>query len=242
VKGDPGEAGERGLQGDQGPQGLKGDTGSVGPKGDPGVKGDTGQQGVKGDTGSQGLKGDPGDPGQVGQTGAKGDKGDPGTPGLKGDKGDTGAQGPSAFIYLARQQSDMTTPAAAAQVNTELVFPFVAAGVYWVEFMALCRSAAATTGYAFSLDVDVAVTHVALMHAHVLANTGTVTGGQSRGDDARTGVSSGVDTANQTVPVTGSGLLVAGAAAGNARLRFGPEVAAAVTLLAGSSMRVTRVA
>lgn len=231
--GAPGESGAAGPPGVEGPTGPAGPTGQTGPAGPQGAKGDTGDTGLQGPQGIQGVKGDTGlqgIQGQTGQTGQQGIQGVPGTPGA------------AAWSYIARQLADLTTPATAAQVNTELVFPFVASGVYWVDFLALCQAAAATTGFAFSLDVDVAVTRVGVTFVHVLASTGTVTGGHSRADDARTGLSSGVDTAAAVVPVMGSGLVVAGASPGNARLRFGPEVAAAVTFLAGSSMRVARVA
>ena len=140
-----------------------------------------------------------------------------------------------------KQAADVTH-SAASFTNTDLVFTFVANGVYAIDLFLLCTSAAATTGYRFAFDTSVAVTTVGLTFSHVLANTGTVTAGHSRADDTATGLSSGVDTINVIVPVQGKGMLVAGASGGTARLRFGPEVAAAATFKANSVMRVHRVA
>jgi hypothetical protein len=152
--------------------------------------------------------------------------------------------GQSGFAWEAvvRQAADVTTPATAAFVNTDLVFTFAANGVYVCDLFLLASSAAATTGYRLGFDTSVAVTTVAATFSHVLANTGTVSGGQSVADDTATGLSSGVPTANAITPIQGSGWLVAAATGGTARLRFGPEVAAAATFKANSVMRVHRVA
>lgn len=222
------------IQGPQGPEGPQGLPGEEGPKGDPGPPG---QDGAPGDEGPQGLPGQDGPPGLKGDqglTGQQGPKGDTGAQGLKGDPG------PAAFVYAGKQVADLTN-STVTFANTELVFPFAANGTYAIDLFALCTSAAATTGYAFALDASVAVTAVGLTFVHVLANTGAVTAGHSRGDAAATGLSSGVDTANQIVPVYGAGVLVAGASAGTARLVFRPEVAASAVFKAGSVLRVQQI-
>jgi hypothetical protein len=153
------------------------------------------------------------------------------------------AAGGAGFSWEAvvRQAADVAN-ATITLVNTDLVFTFVASGVYAIDLFLLCTSVAATTGYSFAFDVSVAVTTVALTFDHALANTGTRSGGQSIADDARTGLSSGVPTAAALTPIIGMGLLVAGGTGGTARLRFAPEVAASATFKANSVMRVHKVA
>jgi hypothetical protein len=249
--GPPGEAGPRGETGPEGPRGPSGEPGPAGPKGDTGPPGAVGErgpvgpegpQGPKGDTGAQGLKGDqgiPGEPGAKGDTGPAGPKGDAGAQGPKGDKGDTG---PDLFTVRLRLLADIVTPATAAQVNlTGMSFNFEPLSFYCFELFAFCTSASATTGYAFALDTSVAVVGVGMTHLHQLANAGTITGGSSIADNARTGLSSGVPTANTLVPVVGGGLLQTGAQAGTAQFTFGPEVAAIATCKAGSIIRVMKV-
>jgi hypothetical protein len=148
----------------------------------------------------------------------------------------------NSWETIKRQSVDVTQAAAAFAVNSDLDFPFVANGVYVVELFLLMRSSLATAGFRLALDTSVAVTAVAITFNHVLANTGTITAGQSRADATATGLSSGVDTINVDVPVIGGGLLVAGATPGTAELAYGPEVAATTTLRANSVMRVQRIA
>lgn len=245
VKGDTGSAGPAGADGapgtdgavgPQGPAGPKGDTGDTGPAGPTGpastVAGPTGPQGPKGDTGAQGPQGVKGD------TGATGQQGPAGQQGIQGPTGATGPAGPGAWHTVVRQVADLVTPATAGFVNTDMVFTFEANSVYVLDLFAEATAAAATTGFRFALDTSVVVTTVALTFSHVLANTGTVTGGQSIADDAATGLSSGIPTANAITPILGSGRLVTAAATGTARLRFGPEVAAVATLKANAVLRV----
>lgn len=144
------------------------------------------------------------------------------------------------WVQVSRQANDLTN-ATATPANTDLLFEFKPGYVYMVDLYLLCTSGLATTGLAFAFDTSVAVTNVALTFWHTLANTGTLTGGQSRGDGAFTGLSSGVDLAGGVTMVAGKGLLVASTTAGTARLQFRPEVAATSTLKAGSAMRVDQV-
>jgi hypothetical protein len=142
---------------------------------------------------------------------------------------------------VVRQAADVAV-AGTTLVNTDLVFTFVANGVYLIDLFLLAQAAATTTGFGYAFDTSVAVTTVALTFVHTLANTGTVSGGQSRADATATGLSSGVDTINVPVFVNGKGILVAGGTGGTARLQARSEVAAASTFKANSVMRVHRVA
>jgi hypothetical protein len=125
---------------------------------------------------------------------------------------------------------------------TGCVFTFVANGVYLIDLVGLCSSAAATTGYNFCLDTSVVVGGVGLTGFHQLANSGTLTGFSSIADATRTGLSSGVPTLAVNVPILGGGVLYASALGGTAQLQFSPEVAASATCRANFLMRVTRVA
>ena len=146
-----------------------------------------------------------------------------------------------AWTAVVKQAADLsnstTTPS-----NTDLVFSFAANGVYAIDLYLLATSGATTTGYGFAFDTSVAVTTVALHFEHVLANAGTISGGNSIADNTPLGLSSGVNAANTVTPIMGTGLLVAGANAGTARLTFRPEVAAAAVFKANSVMRVHQVA
>lgn len=137
-----------------------------------------------------------------------------------------------------KQAADLTPAAVAALNDTDLAFDFVANSVYVIDLFLMASAASTSTGFRFALKSTVAVTTEALTFEHVLADTGTLTGGHSRGDDAATGLSSGVDTAAAIVMIQGKAILVTGANPGTCRLRFGPEVAAAATLKANSIMRV----
>jgi hypothetical protein len=141
---------------------------------------------------------------------------------------------------VGKQAADVTL-STASFTNTDLIFSFAANAVYVVDLYLVCTAAATTTGYRFAFDTSVAVTTAVLSFTHVLANTGTTTSGHSIADATATGLTSGVPTAGALTPIIGSGLLVAGAQAGTARLVFGPEVAAAATFKAGSVMRVHQI-
>ena len=102
--------------------------------------------------------------------------------------------------------------------------------------------AAATTGYGFQFDLsNAAGVVVDLQFFHQLASTGTLSGGHSIADDASVGVSSGLPgTGNY--PVTGFGLIVTGANAGSAQLRFRSETTAVITARAGLVLVVEKIA
>jgi hypothetical protein len=222
--GTPGPQGPEGPQGPQGPQGLPGSDGQAGPTGPQGP------QGPKGDSGPQGLQGPPGN------DGAQGPQGPPGSAGPQGPPG------PSAYVAVVKQAADVSN-SQTTRVNTDLVFSFDPGGVYAVDLYLLVTTAATTTGLALAFDTSVTVTVNALTFEHQLATAGTLTGGDSIADDTPRGISSGVPTASALVPVLAKGLIVAGATAGMARLRFASEVSgSAVVFKANSAMTVTKIA
>lgn len=123
---------------------------------------------------------------------------------------------------------------------TGLTFNFVANGVYRIWFMGRVQPTAATTGCGFQFDLSVAVTSIDVQFFHQLASTGTLSGGHSIADDASVGVSSGMP-ATSTYPVTGFGLLRAGANGGSAQLRFRSETTAVTTCMAGFTLVVEKI-
>lgn len=152
--------------------------------------------------------------------------------------------GGGGFTWTAavKQTADITNSLASfVNGNTDLVFSFVAGGVYIIDLYLLCTSAAATTGYRFAFDTSVAVTTTGLQFMHQLGS-GTLGGGRSIADNTAAQISTGVPTAGALNVILASGILVAGATPGTARLVFGPEVAASATFKANSVMRVHKVA
>jgi hypothetical protein len=224
VPGPPGPAGP------EGPQGLQGPPGNDGLQGPQGAQGPAGQQGPKGDSGPTGPSGPQGPEGPQGPAGSPGAQGPPGPP------------GPSAYVAVVKQAADVSN-SQTTRVNTDLVFSFDPGGVYAVDLYLLVTTAATTTGLALAFDTSVTVTVNALTFEHQLATAGTLTGGDSIADDTPRGISSGVPTASALVPVLAKGLIVAGATAGTARLRFASEVSgSAVVFKANSAMTVTKIA
>lgn len=145
----------------------------------------------------------------------------------------------SPFMFEGVLAADVTTGANVNPVNvTGLVFTFTANKNYVIEIFGSISSAAATTGCGLQFDTSVAVTQVAVQFFHQLANTGTLTGGNSIADDASAGVSSGINANGAIVPVYGAGILRAGANGGTAQLRYRSETTAATTIKAGTVMRV----
>jgi hypothetical protein len=155
--------------------------------------------------------------------------------------GSTGG-GQSAYVAVVKQAADVSN-SQTTRANTDLVFSFDPGGVYAVDLYLLVTTAATTTGLALAFDTSVAVTVNALTFEHQLATAGTLTGGDSIADDTPRGISSGVPVASALVPVLAKGLIVAGATAGTARLRFASEVSgSAVVFKANSAMTVTKIA
>ena len=147
------------------------------------------------------------------------------------------------FSDIVSQGSDATNNSTLAISSTDLVFSFAASSTYLIDLFLIFQSVATTTGITFLWDIDAAVTTLALSFAHVLANTGTLSGGDSINDNVVRGVSSGVAAANVNIPVLAQGLVVTGANSGTCRLKFRTEVnSSQVTFKAGSTMRVMKVA
>lgn len=145
------------------------------------------------------------------------------------------------YTFIGTLASDAATGANTTPISlTGLVFSYVANATYRVWVFGTVSPAAATTGCGFQLDLSSAVTSVGLMFYHQLANTGTLSGGHSIADDASVGVSSGLP-GTSNYPVCVQGLLISGANAGTAQLRFRSETSAAITARAGMTMIVERV-
>jgi len=140
-----------------------------------------------------------------------------------------------------RQTSDVMSVVVALVPLPGLTFNFAANSNYTFDMYMLCMSNLTTTGYRFALDTSVAVTAVGLNYYHQLANTGTLSGGSSNADNTSTGTTSGIATANITIPVMGMGMLSTGANAGTANFTFGSETTANATCKAGSIIRIYKV-
>lgn len=227
-------------QGPPGPEGPQGPAGPQGPQGPQGVKGDTGNTGVQGPQGPQGnpgANGTNGAQGPPGQDGAQGPQGDPGIQGIQGPPG------PIAYTHVATLANDVTTGANVTPIDvTGLVFTYVPNSVYRFTVQGAVSAAAATTGCGFQLNVSTAVTTVWMHFLHQLANTGTLSGGNSIADDASAGVSSGIPANAGIYPVTVWGLLRTGANGGTAQLRYRSETTAATTCKAGTTWVVEKIA
>lgn len=124
---------------------------------------------------------------------------------------------------------------------TGLVFSYVANSKYRIWAMGNVQPTAATTGCGFQFDLSSAVTSISVQFFHQLASSGTLSGGHSIADDASVGVSSGMPGTG-TYPVTVLGLLVTGANAGTAQMRFRSETTAVTTCLSGFTLVVEKIA
>lgn len=149
--------------------------------------------------------------------------------------------GSDPFLVKLRLASDVTNATTTPATLTGMSFSYVANSFYIIDMYMLASSAATTTGYGFALDVSTAVTSIGIHFTHVLANTGTLTGGSCLADNTATGVSSGVPAISVSNPVMGHGILITGANAGTATFMFRPEVAASATCKAGSIITVMKI-
>jgi len=217
--------------------GYLGPAGPEGPAGADGAGGAQGPQGIQGPQGEQGLQG------IQGVQGIQGDTGPQGPQGTQGIQGETGPQGPAgSYHFVGTLASNQATGANVTPVTlTGLSFSYAANSTYRIWFMGRVQPAAATTGCGFQFDLSSAVTAINLQFFHQLASTGTLSGGHSIADDASVGVSSGLPGTG-TYPVVGVGLLVTGANAGTAQLRFRSETTAVITALAGLTLLIEKVA
>jgi hypothetical protein len=144
--------------------------------------------------------------------------------------------------YAIQLANDQATAANTTPVNlTSMVFNFEANSTYIIDLIAGVSSTAATTGYAFMFNLDVAVTAIWMTGFSQLANTGTVSGFSSIADDTAVGVTSGTPTGGTIVPVMGKAVLKTSANAGTAQLRFRSETTAVTTCKAGTTIFITKV-
>lgn len=150
--------------------------------------------------------------------------------------------GGSPWTFIGALANDVPTGANVTPVDvTGLVFTYEANAVYLIEIVGMISSAAATTGCGLQLNLSSAVTSVGLTFVHQLANTGTLSGGNSVADDASAGVSSGISANGAIVPFMASGILKTTGNTGTAQLRYRSETTAVTTIKAGTVMRVTKI-
>lgn len=146
------------------------------------------------------------------------------------------------FHFVGTLASNQATGANVTPVTlTGLVFSYAANSKYRIWAMGRVQPTAATTGCGFQFDLSSAVTAIDVQFFHQLASAGTLSGGHSIADDASVGVSSGMP-ATGGYPVTVHGLLVTGANAGTAQLRFRSETTAVTTCIAGFTLVVEKIA
>jgi len=150
--------------------------------------------------------------------------------------------GGDPYLAKLRLAGDITNATTTPAILTGMSFAYLANSFYIFDMYMMCTSAAVGTGYGFCVDVNTAVTYVGLQFVHQLANTGTLSGGNSKADNTATGVSSGVPAITVTNFVMGRGILVTGANTGTAQFMFRPEVAASATCKAGSVITVMKIA
>lgn len=150
--------------------------------------------------------------------------------------------GSDPFLAKLRQTADVTNATVTPATLTGLTFNFLANSYYIFDMYMLATSAAATTGYSFTVDLSVVVNQVGLTFSHQLATAGTLTGGYSIADNTRRGLSSGVPAITVINPIMGKGFIHTGANGGTATFMFSPEVAASATCKAGSIITVMKIA
>jgi len=156
--------------------------------------------------------------------------------------GDVAIAGGSAYTFVGSLAGDVATGANVTPVDlTGLVWTYAANSAYLFRWVGEVLPAATTTGCGFQLDVSSAVTNIDMRFSHQLANTGTLTGGSSRADDASVGVSSGMASASVPTAITGQGMLITGANTGTAQLRFRSETTAVTTCKTGLTLVVEKV-
>lgn len=163
-------------------------------------------------------------------------------------------QQPVTVARLASDQSNSTT------TPTEVTGLTVATGTgtYIFEYFLLVQSAATTTGHKFDVNHDGTTTSLSFNiqwltaattasddipdQDHVAAPGGVFSGFSARsGGTTGTGQTTDVDTANADVLYNIFGIMVV-TVAGNLELWHGSEAAAASTVKAGSSLRLTKTA
>jgi hypothetical protein len=151
--------------------------------------------------------------------------------------------GDQTYTLIATLAGDAATSTNTNPVSlTGLVFTYAANSTYLIKIFALVSPTAATTGCGFQFDLSSAVTRIASIFFHQLANAGTLSGGHSIADDASVGVSSGMPANAGVYPVMLHAILVTGADVGTCQARFRSETTAVTTCKAGTLMIVEKVA
>lgn len=117
---------------------------------------------------------------------------------------------------------DVTNSTATLAPVTGLSFSATANTTYLVELVGAFQSAAATTGIAVALDI--ASGSVAGFAAHQVSAT-ALGGTEQIADNANTGTTTAVRSANTNVPIAARWIVVTGAAGGTVQLQFRSEVA-----------------
>jgi hypothetical protein len=148
----------------------------------------------------------------------------------------------SATSVKSLSSNQSTAANTTAIVLPGMSFDYAANATYKIEIIGAVSSAAATTGYAFNLDLSTAITAIYLTGYSQLANTGTVVAFSQIADAANTGITSGVPTLNTPVPVMASGILITSSNSGTAQLQYRSETTAVTTCLSGTTMIVTKIA
>ena len=147
-----------------------------------------------------------------------------------------------AYTLVATLASDAATGANTTPISLSgLVFTYAINSTYRIWFMGRVSAAAATTGCGFQFDTSSAVTDISVSFYHQLANTGTLSGGNSIADDSSVGVSSGLPDTS-TYPVVGTGIIRTTGNTGTAQLRFRSETTAVITAKAGLTLVVEKIA
>lgn len=145
------------------------------------------------------------------------------------------------YILMATLASDQPTGANVTPVNLPgLVFAYTPNTKYKIWFMGKVSPAVATTGCGFQFLLSGTVTSIDVTFRHQLADAGTLTGGYSIASDVSAGVSSGLPSTG-VYTVLGEGLLVTGATAGTAQMRFRSETTAVITCKAGMTLIVEKI-
>lgn len=268
--GSQGQQGIQGVQGNTGVTGSPGTDGSVGPQGSPGAPGldgddgATGQAGTAGADGAPGAQGNPGADGNDGVTGSQGIQGIQGVQGVPGNdggsgvtkiSGDTGAfVADTTWETLSADSSGITSQTQ----TTVMTMTGLGAGIYRVKGVLIWKSALTTTGIGITLNHTgtltqfvstwwttttggAAATGVADQVTAVAAGQ-LIEGKSERVKDTRSSFNVGTDT-NLGAQLSVIEALMIVSVTGQLELKIASEIAAsAVTLMAGSTLEVNRVA
>jgi len=221
-----------------------GGTGPPGPQGDPGEPGPQGEQGI------QGI------PGNDGAPGSKGDTGEQGIQGIQGIQGPPGADG--SVVLVLSLTSNAPTNSTATGVEILGLNKTLTAGTYVFKYYIIYQAGAATTGVQFG--VNYTGTAKAFVVNMSFAGTGTTasTGAASQvasGATGNVGETFAARAESTTAPNLGAtvsvdalgsnmlaiieGVMVV-SDGGDLELWHASEVAAASTVMAGTSLILTK--